>query len=484
MKSFKDAPKNSGYFQNSVKCADTQFRSFKELLCDPTQYFFIKEIAFYESAEDAKNNSGNFKRIDLSSPESASRNIKLGTEIPGGLLGVYSFDKTEKALSLIRSDSEGELAEFGSRVKFPLQMLDKSILSAQQSYMVVTYRTNITDRILLKLGNLQGHSLVLATDVSVSRGKYVRTEPINIKVYRNPVHDFFGRLRKRWKWDTPASIYDLLYIAPPDETGLHFHSYFEIIYVTEGKVTVSVETKRFLEEKYTLSCGDMLIVFPEYQHNVTLEEGCASVRSIKFLSEVLYPATISLSQVRHYVSLLHNRLDDCPRFTEAELRDSGIDILLNDIADTLERSHLACEIMVQSYIMRLFALLLENYCSETAKSTESSGMLTSSFEKAISAAKCNLYNFTTADAAEAANLSYNYFCTNFKSYYGISFSQYLESLRLREAERLLITTDMSITEIAMSMGFSGASHFIKKFRAAYGTTPLLFRASTLNRGKN
>lgn len=475
-------PQND-YFNNAITYSDLDYWKCDGLLTDPRQHFFIKEIGFFDSYEQAKAYSGNFVRVDLSSPETAARNAVLDNDISSGLFGVHTFCPEEKALSLLRSDSTGELAEFGSRAKFSLRMKDKSVLSQKQSYMVVTYKTNITEKILLKLSNLQGHTITLSPNISVSKNRYVRTEPVNIKVFSNPIQDYFGRLRKRWKWDSLASICTLIYIAPPDESGLHYHSHFEIMQVTRGSVNVSIETKRLLGERFKLNCGDMMIVLPEYQHNVSCDSERASVRSIKFLPEALYPPTTSLSQVRKYVSMLQRSLDENPYFTKEEVERHGIDILIKNTVQSLDKRALAYEIAVQSYIMKLFATLLENYCSETKESGDAYNALTASFEKAISAAKMNLYDFTTADAAKVANLSYNYFCSNFKMYYGQSFSHYLESLRLRESERLLITTDMSITEIAMAMGFSGASHFIKKFRDAYSVTPLVFRANTQRRYK-
>ena len=476
-------PQND-YFNNAITYSDFDYWKCNDLLADSRQHFYIKEIGFFDSYEQAKKYSGNFTRVDLTSPETAARTVVLDNDISSGLFGVHTFAPEEKALSLLRSESTGELAEFGSRAKFSLRMKDKSVLSPTQSSIVVVYKTNITEKILLKMSNLQGHTITLSHDISVSKDRYVRTEPINIKVFSNPIQDYFGRLRKRWKWDTLASICTLIYIAPPDESGLHYHSHFEIMQVTHGTVNVSVETKRFLGEKFTLNCGDMMIVLPEYQHNVSCGSERAVVRSIKFLPEVLYPPTTSLSQVRQYVSMFQRSLDKNPYFTKEEIEQYGIDTLIKNTVQCLDKRTLAYEIAVQSYIMNLFATLLENYCSEEKKNGDVYSALTAPFEKAISTAKMNLYDFTTADAAKVANLSYNYFCSNFKRYYGQSFSRYLESLRLRESERLLLTTDMSITEIAMTMGFSGTSHFIKKFRDAYSVTPLVFRSNARRHSKD
>jgi len=121
--------------------------------------------------------------------------------------------------------------------------------------------------------------------------------------------------------------------------------------------------------------------------------------------------------------------------------------------------------------------MLRKYCSAVTSCEQPASNLIAAFEKAISSARNDLFGYSTEKTAEDANMSYSYFCNNFKKAYGMSFSAYLESMRLHEAEHLLLTPEMSITDIAVATGFSGASHFIKKFKLAYGITPYAFRAS-------
>ncbi len=58
---------------------------------------------------------------------------------------------------------------------------------------------------------------------------------------------------------------------------------------------------------------------------------------------------------------------------------------------------------------------------------------------------------------------------------GMSFRGYLTAMRVREAEKLLAETDMSVTEIAQYLGFCDGSHFTKSFRRLVGVPPQRFR---------
>ena len=73
--------------------------------------------------------------------------------------------------------------------------------------------------------------------------------------------------------------------------------------------------------------------------------------------------------------------------------------------------------------------------------------------------------------AEHIGISPAYFSRSFHREYGVSFHQYLTSLRLEAAHRLLQTTRLQIGEIAARCGFSSSSYFIRTFRQHYKITP-------------
>ena len=79
------------------------------------------------------------------------------------------------------------------------------------------------------------------------------------------------------------------------------------------------------------------------------------------------------------------------------------------------------------------------------------------------------------ELAAAAYLSPFHFSRLFKKVTGASPHAYLAALRIERAQRLLATTDLSITEISTRVGYASSSHFGKAFRQANGLTPRAFR---------
>jgi AraC-like DNA-binding protein len=56
-------------------------------------------------------------------------------------------------------------------------------------------------------------------------------------------------------------------------------------------------------------------------------------------------------------------------------------------------------------------------------------------------------------------------------------AQYLRSIRMREAEKLLRTTFLSVKEIMNRVGLSNESHFVHEFKKTYNLAPSKYRAS-------
>lgn len=89
---------------------------------------------------------------------------------------------------------------------------------------------------------------------------------------------------------------------------------------------------------------------------------------------------------------------------------------------------------------------------------------------------------TLADAAVAVAASPSTITHRLKVETGKSFSEHLTALRISEAKRLLVYTDLSLREISISCGFSEQSYFTKVFRRMVNLTPGEFRGM-LNQDK-
>jgi AraC-like DNA-binding protein len=84
---------------------------------------------------------------------------------------------------------------------------------------------------------------------------------------------------------------------------------------------------------------------------------------------------------------------------------------------------------------------------------------------------------TVTEAAEHAGVERTHFSKLFLRKFGVSPKEYLESLVMKEAERMVGESSYSISEIALSVGFPDLYSFSKAFKRNYGISPTVFRES-------
>jgi AraC-like DNA-binding protein len=77
--------------------------------------------------------------------------------------------------------------------------------------------------------------------------------------------------------------------------------------------------------------------------------------------------------------------------------------------------------------------------------------------------------------AALAGMSRSRFAYHFQRTYGRSPMDYLQSVRLRAAARLLRSSGMLVKSVAAAVGFASRSHFSRAFRAEYGVDPTAYR---------
>lgn len=78
---------------------------------------------------------------------------------------------------------------------------------------------------------------------------------------------------------------------------------------------------------------------------------------------------------------------------------------------------------------------------------------------------------SVAEIAKRANISQKQLERHFKYYFDTTPQLYYRSIRLEHAKNLIYLTDMSIIEIAVTLGFSTSSYFAKCYAQKFGVSP-------------
>lgn len=82
---------------------------------------------------------------------------------------------------------------------------------------------------------------------------------------------------------------------------------------------------------------------------------------------------------------------------------------------------------------------------------------------------------TLVSISEHFHFSPSHFSRLFKKEFGTTFIKYLLDYRIQEAQRLLVTTDITVSTIGKHVGFNDAKHFYKVFKRSTGFQPSVYR---------
>ena len=157
-------------------------------------------------------------------------------------------------------------------------------------------------------------------------------------------------------------------------------------------------------------------------------------------------------------------------------RNSNLEYIARSFLNEMRTEGLGGRLYREALAIQLAIHLLRNYGTFPIKLKQySSGLSRQKLQTAIDYIQANLEEkVSLEDVAKTTNISPYYFCRLFKQSTGITPYQYLIKCRIEKAKVLLRQEKLSITDIALEVGFSNQSHFTKHFKRIVGTTPKKF----------
>ena len=259
-----------------------------------------------------------------------------------------------------------------------------------------------------------------------------------------------------------------IFHKPPtsDLPHYHYHNYIELLYAIHSDATTWIDG-----DAYSFTDGDLIVINSGDMHSV-IPSALSEYVCIKFSPQILYTAEQALLEYKYVMPFLsqnaHKR-----KFTANELENTPIPSLCMNTSIEWEKKDIAYELAIRSNILKIFSEIFR--LNKANNPLIPNLQLTDVLKKAITYILDHYNTATEREVAQACNLSYNYFSFAFKKATGQNFNNYLTAIKLKEAEKLLVFSDASITDIAYTTGFSSASLFIARFKDYKQITPRQFR---------
>ena len=245
--------------------------------------------------------------------------------------------------------------------------------------------------------------------------------------------------------------------------GYRYHEEYELLYIAEGTLNICIEGVNYDAKAPTVFFIDKNI--PHYVDvSAAREKGPFHWYAILFNS-----------------SVLGENGDRCRSFPEEKSISTVLppdDIyleLIPKLQETAWGHEHGYEFYCKAMLMQIMGHIKKTHCYEERHEKI--------YPDAFSAVNRivdyidNHYNenFSIIELAEINGYSPNYLSNIFKRYTGESIVQYAIGRRLNAACYLLVETDKTISEIAISCGFDNISYFNRAFLKRIGTTPGKYR---------
>lgn len=266
-----------------------------------------------------------------------------------------------------------------------------------------------------------------------------------------------------------------VYHNPDRRPHPHYHDYIEFLYgLSPCGVTAEVDGK-----KVFLSEGDLLIVNSGVPHCFFYDAPHSRYLCVKATPETIYSPENSTFDVKYILPFLQTHLHSYQLFSAEQLRNTEVKDLLLEMIREWEEKEYGYEVALKRSMLSLFLWMIRTNHARTAEQEEIAQSVSSDHARLIRRSleyiDEHYAEVNEASAAEYVNLSYSYYSKLFHRVMGKRFNEYLTMVRIHAAERLLLSGEMTVTEIALCTGFSSSSHFIEKFRRQKGITPKQYR---------
>ncbi len=149
--------------------------------------------------------------------------------------------------------------------------------------------------------------------------------------------------------------------------------------------------------------------------------------------------------------------------------------LFSNIFKCLQQNSMVSVMRAKAYLYELFSCLLalNNDNNQPIRPDKSLYI-----KQAISFIQHNFATeITASDIAHVLSLNRTYFSELFKEETGVSPMQFLIKYRMEQASKLLLSTSLSVSNIARQCGFKNPSNFTFQFRQRTGYTPRQYRTA-------
>lgn len=277
-------------------------------------------------------------------------------------------------------------------------------------------------------------------------------------------------IKQHGKYAFPFMIYKGKLPEYQHSYPLHWHEEMELIYVISGIGNATINYT-----SYELHAGDILVIRPLDIHSIAQHQNASfTYYNLLFRLTILEDKHSNLNYEQYFRPLIEHRKKLPPLIQPNHPLSAQLTPHIKELIDNRKNTQPDYELLIKS---RLFAIMY--YLEQYAISSECEYTNSENENKLKSILLYMDQNYsnpiTIKEMAQYCCFSESYFMKFFKHQTGCSFIQYLTNYRLELSSRLLIETNLKITDIALKVGYDNIPYFIRSFHKKYHITPSAYR---------
>ncbi len=273
----------------------------------------------------------------------------------------------------------------------------------------------------------------------------------------------------------PGTEYpELLYENSPKLTHLHRHNFYELIYVPTGQYVVEIEGK-----KTYIRSNEVCLLDSNCRHTDISTECTGTIFYLQIDQHIIddyFINSLLPGDWRNFmIQCLHEKssANYLSKHLSADDADQ-VDALYASIYNEINAAMLGHQRVVQAYFLRIIQILDRDRKNQLSTASVADRTFVS-FKILSEFIHLHLATVDIPMLVKEFHYQEDYFNRLIKKHTGHTFSAYVQNLRIERSKELLLTTDLSVREIALQLNYSCESYFYRQFKDAVGITPRQFR---------
>lgn len=260
-----------------------------------------------------------------------------------------------------------------------------------------------------------------------------------------------------------------------EKTQLHTHDYIELAYVAEGEFQ-----QRIMGQDIRFKKGEICLIDKNCLHQDYLFLNNSTIIFIGLANEVFDEVMVNKIADEGILNFLRKALmkqKDIRQFLHFKPKlpqDNSIENMLLALFTELENNDEASKYICKGLLIRILHHISSKY-DFYLSNEQRKKMNWIIFEEINHYIRENYADITIKDLVQKFHFNEDYYNRLQKEKTGMTYSEFLQSIRLSQAEKLLKTTSLTIDEIANQVGYHNKGYFYKIFVEKFGMTPAKYR---------